>query len=140
MEIEVIRTPGTKDFTGGNMLINGVRECFTLEDEVREVEGVPVSQWKIPKVTAIPRGRYRCVISHSNRFDVEMPELLNVPGYSGVRIHPLNTAKETDGCIGVGDENPSDGFMGESRNAYKRVFEKISNAIAHGDQVWVTVK
>ena len=100
-------------YTIGRLLI-GDYSCDTLEDTVRE-GGV-----KIPHMTAIPAGRYEVVITQSPRFRCPMPLLLNVPGFSGVRIHWGNTAKDTDGCILVG-ENKAKGQVLNSRKAYRAV-------------------
>lgn len=139
LDLFVARREGTHGFTGGHLYINQVFECFSLEDEVREVPGAPVSEWKIKGQTAIPKGRYRIIISKSPRLGYATPEILNVPGYTAVRMHAGNTAKDTEGCILVGDEDPSDGFMGKSRKAYDRVFGKINEAINTGGEVWITL-
>jgi hypothetical protein len=39
------------------------------------------------------------VLSYSNKFKKFLPELINVPGYSGVRIHVGNKPEDTEGCI-----------------------------------------
>lgn len=64
---------------------------YMVEDAVREQ--------KIPKVTAIPYGTYDVIITFSNRFKKDLPLLLDVPGYSGVRIHAGNTEEDTEGCL-----------------------------------------
>lgn len=140
LKLFVARHGGTEKFTGGRLYINGEFECFTLEDEVREIQNEPVEKWKIKGQTAIPRGKYKVIISFSPRFGKRLPELLNVPGYVGVRIHPLNTAAQTEGCIGVGDDDPSDGFLGQSRAAFNRIFEKIQDALNVGEDVWITIE
>lgn len=138
LDIFVARKEGTKGFAGGRLYLNGTFECYTLEDEVREIKDVPVEQWKVKGETAIPRGRYRVIVSKSNRFGKDLPEILNVPGYTGVRIHPGNNAENTEGCLLVGDEDPSDGFMGKSVQAFDRVFARIMDAINTGSEVWIT--
>jgi len=109
--------------------------CYTLEDPVRE-PGV-----KIPGVTAIPAGRYRVVVTLSPAFGVWMPLLLDVPGFDGIRIHWGNSAKDTKGCILVGDEptGSRDNWVGKSVVAYERLFERINAALRRGEQVWLTV-
>ena len=139
LDIFIKRNQPEHGFTGGALQLNGQFECFTLEDEVREVDGAPVEQWKIKGETAIPRGRYRVIVSYSQHFGRQLPELLNVPGYSGVRIHPGNTAKDTEGCILVGDDDPSDGFLGKSAQAFDRVFRRILDATNTGGEIWLTI-
>lgn len=126
--------------TIGSLFVNDAFECYTLEDVVREVPGQPVSSWKIQNDTAIPRGRYEVVITFSQRFQFETPILLNVPGYTGIRIHPGNTDRDTDGCILVGqgyDEHGEE--ITSSRAAYAELFAKIKAAIASGEKVFITI-
>jgi hypothetical protein len=48
----------------------------------------------------IPTGKYKAIVDHSNRFKRDLPLLLNVTGFTGVRIHRGNTAKRIlKGCI-----------------------------------------
>jgi hypothetical protein len=64
-----------------------------------------VDEWKVQNKTAIPHGRYRVIITRSERFsrkaghDVYLPELLSVPGFDKIRIHGGNGPEDTDGCI-----------------------------------------
>lgn len=112
---------------------------FSLEDKVREIDGKPVSEWKIPCETAIPRGRYKAIITYSEHFGRMLPELQNVPGYTGVRIHPGNTDLQTEGCLLPGKTWTGGDFIGESRAAFEILFEKIRAAIAGGEDVFVDV-
>ena len=50
MKLDVVRTQFGEDATNGMLFINGVFECYTLEDEVRDV--------KVHSETAIPLGEY----------------------------------------------------------------------------------
>lgn len=133
MIIEVIRVMCGADCTIGKMYVDGVEECYTLEDVVRP-DGV-----KIYGETAIPAGRYRVVITRSQRFGVDMPLVLDVPNFSGIRIHPGNTAKDTHGCILVG-LSQGGSSIGASRLAYDALFHKIGNALANGGEVWLEIK
>lgn len=102
--------------------------CFTLEDRVR-APGV-----KIQDRTAIPAGRYRVVVNFSQRFQRRMPLLLDVPMFSGIRIHSGNTAADTRGCILVGEWRAPD-WVGESRHAFLRLFPLLDAAGA----VWMWI-
>lgn len=139
MKLFVARREGTNGFTSGRFYIDTTFECYTLEDEVREVKGKPVAEWKIKGETAIPRGTYKVIINYSNRFKRDLPLLLNVEGFTGVRIHPGNTAANTEGCILVGDESSEDGFMGKSKQAFDRLFPKIKAALDGGEKVFITI-
>jgi len=96
MKITIKRTFKGSDYTIGKMYLDGHYLCDTLEDTVRP-EGT-----KIAGQTAIPAGTYKCKKTWSPRFKKVLPEILNVPNFSGVRIHTGNTAKDTEGCILVG--------------------------------------
>jgi hypothetical protein len=119
MELQVKRLELSEESTIGELWVNGVFECYTLEDKVRPV--------KIAGKTAIPAGRYEVIINFSQRFQKPLPLLLNVPDYEGVRIHSGNTAANTEGCILVG-ETKTENFVGESRWAFNRLFEKLKAA------------
>lgn len=125
--------------TLGSLFINRQFECYTLEDTEREIEGVPVSVWKVPGQTAIPMGRYRVIISRSPRFGKLLPELLDVPGFTGVRIHAGNTEADTDGCILVGRKQGKTDIF-ESSPARRQLQDKIQTAIDNGDEVWLTIE
>ncbi len=123
------RNAFTEQSTIGDMSINGQFEAYTLEDKVREVSGKPVLSWKVYGKTAIPRGTYELVIDYSQRFKRLMPHILGVPGFEGVRIHPLNTAIQTEGCIGIGKTKDVD-FIGQSKLAFDSFFSRLQDAVA----------
>jgi hypothetical protein len=102
--------------------------CFTLEDRVRAL-GV-----KVPDETAIPAGRYRVIVDFSNRFQRRMPLLLEVPMFTGIRIHPGNTDRNTEGCILVGESRAPD-WIGGSRAAFAALFPLIDAA----EDLWITL-
>ena len=106
-------------------------ECWTLEDEVRD--GL-----KIPGQTAIPAGRYRVKMTQSVRFNRMLPEVCDVPGFTYIRIHAGNTAADTAGCILVGTDRTDDMIL-HSRVALDRLCQKIHDAEARGEDVWLTV-
>ena len=116
MKLELKRMHFTDNSTIGELYIDGTFQCYTCEDIEREI--------KVAGKTAIPAGNYKVIINLSNRFKRQMPLLLNVPNFEGVRIHSGNTALDTEGCIIVGNNRSVD-FVGESRKAYTSLFNKM---------------
>jgi hypothetical protein len=133
MQLELKRHWLTLESSIGELFVDGVFECFTLEDRYR-----PPPEPKVPRETCIPVGEYEVVITHSPRFGVLMPLVLNVPGFEGVRIHPGNTARDTDGCILVGHGRAADAIT-QSRVTYDALFNKLRAAIDAGQQVHLAV-
>ena len=101
--------------------MNGNWQCFTLEDVVRD--------YKIPGQTAIPSGKYRIIMTFSSRFSRQLPLLLNVPDFDGIRIHAGNTDKDTKGCVLVGKVADHD-FVSRSREAFSELYDKLVTALA----------
>ena len=117
------------------------RLCYTLEDEVREIPGAPVADWKIKGATAIPTGRYRVTLEHSPRFGPDTLTVHDVPGFSYIRMHAGNTEKDTDGCPLLGMEVDPHGIVGgTSRPAVKLVQFMVRDALERGDEVWLTIR
>jgi len=94
MNLYVLRTSYSKDTTMGNLIVNDKVFCYTLEDVVR-AKGAP----KVNDETAIPAGRYEIIVNFSDKFKRQMPLLLNVPGFTGIRMHGGNTSVDTSGCL-----------------------------------------
>jgi hypothetical protein len=95
--------------TVGELYVAGRHQCFTLEDYVREGP-------KVPGATAIPAGRYAIKVNYSPRFNMVLPILQDVPGFTGIRIHSGNDHEDTSGCILVGRTRAED-WIGESKAA-----------------------
>lgn len=139
MKLTLIRTVFTKVSTTGVLYIDGVKECFTLEDTVREIPLIPVSMWKKAGETAIPRGTYKIVINMSPKYHKEMLMLEEVKGFSGVRIHSGNVAEDTEGCILVGTTVSKD-RVNNSVDAMKALYPKIKKALDNNEEVTITIK
>ena len=148
MKIQLLRFSSQADSTSGILLIDNEFACYTLEDEEREV--------KVMHETCIPEGtyeiKYRKEGGFHNRYKARygsdhfgMLELQAVPGFKWILIHSGNTDEHTSGCVLVGDQQKNnkiykDGFIGESRNAYSRIYKTISNALNNNEKVTIEIK
>lgn len=135
MQLRLERVQIDHDVTIGSLSADGIWQCWTLEDVVRP------QRIKVPGQTAIPAGRYRVLITPSPRFKRDLPLLVDVPNFSGVRIHPGNTAADTEGCILVGAERGADGkSIGRSRQAFDNLFIRLSDALVRREQIWLEIR
>lgn len=109
MQVVIWRKYRKPGFTISRLYVDGKRMCHILEDEDRGLmQGMSVGEIMTRKLagrTAIPVGHYKIVRQWSPRFKKILPTILNVKGYSGVRMHAGNTSKDTDGCTLFGDAN-----------------------------------
>ena len=122
--------------------------CYTLEDQAQET--------KVMHETRIPAGTYdikfrtvggfhsRYLKRYGAGFHKGMLELQDVPNFKYILIHSGNTDEHTSGCILVGDtqinnDNRKDGFIGESRNAYKRIYAICRDALLGGASVEIEI-
>lgn len=121
--------------TIGELLINDKHLCDTLEDRVRP-EGE-----KVYGKTAIPEGKYEIELTHSPRFKKTLPEILNVPNFSGIRIHTGNSSKDTEGCILVGTwDSEKEDWVGSSKIAFDKLMTLLEEATNNKEKVTITVK
>ena len=116
MKIKVDRIYKGESYTIGKMYLNGEYFCDTLEDAIRPV--------KIPNETAIPAGIYKVEVTYSPRFKRNLPLLVDVPNYTGIRIHNGSNKDHTSGCILVGF-NTSKGMLTNSR----KTSDKLTNLL-----------
>jgi hypothetical protein len=135
MKLKLIRRGFTDNATEGDLYVNGKFECYSLEDRSRP------GMTKVPGKTAIPAGTYKVVVTRSARFGKDLPLLVDVPGFSGIRIHCGNKPDDTEGCILVGKSQTSlsDGWIGRSKEAFHALFAKIEDALDDGEQVEIQI-
>ena len=147
MKLDVIRLQFGSDATNGILLIDGVFECFTLEDEVRDGQ-------KQMGETAIPLGEYEIKFRTVGGYDAKyqkkfgttwhkgMLELQDVPNFKYILIHTGNKDEHTAGCLLVGEtqqdlDRGKDGFVGGSGDAYKKMYPKVRDALLNGEKVTI---
>lgn len=121
MILQLVRKWFTEQSTIGEFFVDGAFECYTLEDRVRQGP-------KVPGETAIPEGTYAVIITFSVRFQRDLPLLLEVPNFSGIRIHSGNCPQDTSGCILVGQTRSED-WIGKSGAALHLLYPKILTAL-----------
>lgn len=145
MKLQVVRTQFGRDATNGLLFIDGLFECYTLEDQYQEV--------KVMHETCIPEGTYdvkfRTVGGFHERYKKRygnshygMLHLQDVPGFTYILIHAGNTDEHTSGCLIVGETQQDldvseDGFIGSSGKAYVKLYNKIAKQLLIGNPVTI---
>lgn len=142
MEILVERFEFTETSTISNLYVNGKWTSYAIEDKDRGLlDSMSEEDIKAKKkhgITAIPKGRYKVVISFSNRFQKYLPELIGVKGFTGIRIHSGNTSADSEGCILPGLTKSKD-FVGNSVKAFTSLFTKMK-AVEKKEKIYITIK
>jgi hypothetical protein len=136
MKITVQRDIFTDKSTTSKVYVNDRFQCYGLEDKDRRIEE---GGEKVYGQTAIPRGTYKVIIDFSQRFQRPLPHILDVPGFTGVRIHPGNTAADTHGCLLVGATRNNDAVL-SSRFAFDRLMEQIESAYDRREEITIEYK
>lgn len=129
------------EYTIGKLSIDGKPYCDTLEDPNRDTNKNGVfdgNEKKVAGNTCIPFGKYKVTVNVSPRFGRELPRLLNVPSFDGILIHRGNTAKDTAGCILVG-ENSVKGKVLNSTIYEVDLTKKIKEAISKGEEITIEI-
>lgn len=115
MNLEVKRIFKGNKYTIGKLYIDGKYFCDTMEPPVRLIK---------PK--AIPLGKYKVIINHSNKFNKQLPLLLNVEGFEGIRMHNGSYSEDSSGCILVG-KNKIKGMLVDSRYTLMQLMNKLKD-------------
>lgn len=146
MKLTLQRFSGGDTSTLGLFHIDDAWQCFTLEDEHRDV--------KVPGETRIPAGVYGMALrtegglhqKYLNRFqDMHkgMLWLRHVPQFDWIYLHCGNYEYQTDGCPLVGDgalQNVTGaGAVQKSTAAYRRIYPPIAETILAGEDVVIEV-
>ncbi len=136
MNITLKRDVFADKFTLGSLLIDGKHFGFTCEDRDRKLED---GGEKVYGETAIPRGKYKVIVSYSQRFKKPMPEVLGVKGFEGIRIHGGNTSEQTLGCPLLGSMRTADG-VANCKVINDRLITLLEMAEDEGEECWLTVE
>lgn len=136
MKVWLDRKEYADEATLGDIYVDGVFECVSLEDEIA------IGGKKDPGNTCIPEGTYELVVMWSPRFKRRLPLLVDVPGFDGIRIHPGNTVDDTSGCLLVGEkiiQHQGRPFLTHSTAAFDRLYAKLSEADGKGERITLEV-
>lgn len=129
MRIKLVRKYRKENYTIGKLYLNGVYFCDTIEDRDRGLDDTmsveEILRLKKYGTTCIPYGTYKVQITYSPKYKKLMPLIVNVKGFSGIRIHSGNTAADTLGCLIVG-KNTQVGMVTQSRKTYNELFSILS--------------
>lgn len=148
-----IRRYNKPTYTIGHLYIDGELFCDTLEDVDRGLsDDMTLEEIKARKVkgaTAIPKGLYIVDLNTvspkfkarwwAKRFGGILPWIKNVKAYDGVRIHPGNTAADTEGCILVG-RNTVVGGLTDSANTYIDLVNRMMEAHKRGEEITIEIR
>ena len=135
MNIELNRITRKLSYTIGRLFVDGKYFCDTLEDRCRDLD----KEKKVMNETAIPEGIYEVIVNVSAKFRRKLPLLLDVPHFSGIRIHRGNMDKDTSGCILVG-ENKQQGRVINSTGYELKLTEMIEKAMLSGEKIVIQVR
>ena len=130
--IKIKRIAFKDTYTIGRLTVNGLFISDTIEDKVRALNS---KEDKVYGETAIPAGTYEADIYFSKKFGYKVIRLFNVPYFSGIYVHRMNTAKDSLGCIGVG-KNDKKGWLSNPTIAMNKLIEAVEGA----DKIKVIVK
>jgi len=146
MELYVIRKYFKEKYTIGRFYQEDKILCNTLEDRIRDLQDLnhdgdfdDKGEGKVYGETAIPCGRYRVVVTRSPSLKRRLPLLLNVPGFTYIRIHAGRNYKNTKGCILVGD-NERKGELVNGPYYETVIVNMIDEAAAKLEHTYITIK
>lgn len=143
MLITLDRKWKTSNSTISNVTVDGVWQCFALEDRDRGLKD-SMTEDEIKKIkvwgqTAIPEGKYRVGLHKSPKFKKTLPHLHKVKGFEYILIHGGNFPADTHGCLLPGTGRAKD-MVTNSRVAYEALNKKIRAAMDRGEDVFVEIK
>ena len=153
MKLLLKRIAKKDNYTIGNLYIDNVFFCNTLEDKDRGLHEtqslLEIQSKKVYGQTAIPYGTYKIDMNTvSPKFKDrswakfcggKLPRLIDVKGYEGVLIHVGNKAEDTLGCILVG-ENKIKGQVVNSTATFQELYSVMLKAKLLGEELSLTIE
>jgi hypothetical protein len=126
--------------TLGRLFVRGELRAYTCEDMDRGLDAtMPIPEAaarKVPGVTAIGVGILPLTWSWSPTKKRWTPRIQRVPVFEGILIHSGNWARDSLGCVLVGEELLADGSgVADSRDACAWLYPLVEDACARAGQV-----
>ena len=141
MNLTLKRLNLTPNYTEGELYVNGVYFCKTLEDTNRDLNKngqFDNNEKKVYGETCIPYGKYKVILSYSPKFKRELPEILEVPDFQGIRIHRGNKISDTLGCILCG-EKVKNGYLNNSTPYEIKLVELFKQAKSRNEESFIEI-
>ena len=141
MNLTLKRLNLTPNYTEGELYVNGVYFCKTLEDTNRDLNKngqFDNSEKKVYGETCIPYGKYKVILSYSPKFKRELPEILEVPDFQGIRIHRGNKISDTLGCVLCG-EKVNNGYLSNSTPYEIKLVELFKQAKSRNEESFIEI-
>lgn len=124
-----------------------------MEDADRGLwQTMPLAEIQRRKVwgqTAIPKGTYVVKLTYSSKFATRtwgykyrglVPQIVDVPGFEGIRIHPGSTANDTSGCILVGINKKVGMVLNSTSTYYDLMDNYLMPAHRRGEDITITIE
>jgi hypothetical protein len=148
MRLEVKRFADNGDTTLGILYIDGIFQCFTVEDEERST--------KVKGETRIPNGVYKVALRKEGGYHAKYTKkygdmhkgmlcIFNQPNwkiekdgmtFQYILIHTGNTDEHTMGCLLTNDAVSGKTFTGSSSvDSYKKMYPIVASALERGEEV-----
>ncbi len=149
MWLTLIRRRDTHDATTGELMVDGVLFCVTLEDTFHKLDE------KVYGETRISAGSYPIELRKAgSKYPVYLDKygtngmlwLRYVDGFKWVYIHIGNFASGSLGCILVAESTVLSIRKGKikqniksSTPVYKKLHKLVAGALNAGEKVWITI-
>lgn len=131
MLLRLLRTTTHGNALCGQLYIDGKPFCDTIENATK----------------AIPNGFYPVRLTQSPHWGEILPLIDRVIGRTGIRIHPGNTAADSEGCVLVGEraankeplKGNSEPRLLSSRKTFNTLREKLLAIQRSREEIWISV-
>ena len=152
LELTIERRYFKSTYCIGKLFVEGMPLCDTLEDKDRGLtQNMPTAEIYKKKTygqTAIPYGRYEVRLTYSPKYATRswaakykglIPEILEVPGFSNVRLHVGNSSADTSGCPLCGENKVVGRLVNSTQAFYDLMDYYLLPAHEAGQRMFITI-